>query len=304
MWLRKLFRSPWIRWLITLSLISYAISKLEMAQINEITSVRGISLLLCASAAFLIVAFFNAFRWTLVTRVLGCQIELVPAFRWTLIGHFFNQILPSSVGGDVVRGMLAARHVADKAAIVTSLVLERLVGLFALAILIAIGWFLAGICGVIAFIISANKLLGRFLRDRVGTGVRRLSIDARRLVRTRDMASFTFLIAFLMHYATLLLTMFVANQLGSTISFVEVLPIMPTILFVASLPISVSGWGIRETALAVEFSILGHQESIAVAISITLGLANFLSAVPGALIWASSPEVERGDPELVQARHS
>lgn len=322
MWLRKLFGSPWVRWLISVVLIAYAVSKLEMAQINEIASVRGVSLLLCASAVLLVVVFFNAFRWKLVTGILRCPIELGAAYRWTLIGHFFNQILPSSVGGDVVRGVLAARHVDDKAAIVTSLALERLVGLFALAILIAIGQpvlllrfndsaatgtvtlLVAGICCLIVLLVSADKLLGRFLRGRIETGVRRLSVDARKFVRARGLVSLTFLVAFMMHCAILVLTTFVANQLGSTISFLEVLLIMPTILLIASLPISVGGWGIREAALAVGFSMLGHQESIAVATSILLGLANFMSAVPGVLLWASSPVVDRGGPELVPTRNS
>jgi hypothetical protein len=70
--------------------------------------------------------------------------------------------------------------------------------------------------------------------------------------------------------------------------------VVPTIILIASLPISIGGWGVREAALAVGFSALGQPASVAVATSLIIGLANLVSALPGAAAWNWLPPAERG----------
>ena len=62
------------------------------------------------------------------------------------------------------------------------------------------------------------------------------------------------LVSFAMHGSNLVLTAALANQLGADISLLDVLLVVPTIILIASLPISIGGWGVREAALAVGFS--------------------------------------------------
>ena len=97
-----------------------------------------------------------------------------------------------------------------------------------------------------------------------------------------------------MHGSNLVLTAAVANQLGADISLLEVLLVVPTIILIASLPISIGGWGVREAALAVRFSGLGQPASVAVVTSLIIGLANLVSALPGAAAWNWAPPAERG----------
>src|SRR5436309_14228371 len=59
------------------------------------------------------------------------------ATRFNLFGAFFNQTLPSSIGGDAVRLWLVARGGAGWRAATYSIFVDRAVGLIALAILIA-----------------------------------------------------------------------------------------------------------------------------------------------------------------------
>ena len=56
--------------------------------------------------------------------------------RFNLIGTFFNQTLPSSIGGDAVRLWLVARGGAGWRAATYSIFVDRAIGLIALAIII------------------------------------------------------------------------------------------------------------------------------------------------------------------------
>src|SRR5262245_16135760 len=64
---------------------------------------------------------------------------VVASFQWTMIGHFFYQVFPSSVGGDVIRGVAGWSRDRDMGGAFSSIALERAVGLVALLALIAIG---------------------------------------------------------------------------------------------------------------------------------------------------------------------
>jgi uncharacterized protein (TIRG00374 family) len=136
---KNLLRSRALRWGVTLALLAYALSRLSADQIAEIASWRSVVLLLASSGVLLIVVGLNTVRWLLVARICRVQMPSWRSFQWTMIGHFFNQIFPSSVGGDVVRGILAGRGINDMGGAFSSIALERIVGLVALLALIAIG---------------------------------------------------------------------------------------------------------------------------------------------------------------------
>lgn len=63
--------------------------------------------------------------------------------------------------------------------------------------------------------------------------------------------------------------------------FVLVLPV----LFVASLPISLAGWGLRESAMVIALGQVGVDAVDAMAISIIFGLSFLLAGIPGGLLW-------------------
>jgi uncharacterized protein (TIRG00374 family) len=292
-------------------LLAYAISQLSADQIGEIASWKALVLLLASSAVLIVVVALNALRWLLVARICELQIPWGPSFQWTMIGHFFNQIFPSSVGGDVIRGVLAGRGIDDMGGAFSSIALERIVGLIALLALIAVGQplliarlhdqslsnlalvvILMSLCALAAAFVLA-KLIGDRRSGRLQAAAHRFAGDARRLMSSPLLTGLALLVSFLMHGSNLALTAAVANQLGADISLLDVLLVVPTIILIASLPISIGGWGVREAALAVGFSGLGQPVSVAVATSLIIGLANLVSALPGVAAWNWLPAAER-----------
>jgi glycosyltransferase 2 family protein len=292
-----------LRWGVTLALLAYALSRLSADQIAEIASWHSAVLLLASSVVLLIVVGLNTVRWLLVARICRVQMPSWRSFQWTMIGHFFNQIFPSSVGGDVVRGILAGRGINDMGGAFSSIALERIVGLVALLALIAIGQplliarlhdrslshlalaaILLSLCALVAAFVLAT-FVGNWRSGRLQAAAHRFAGDASRLIASPLLTALALLVSFVMHGSNLVLTAVVANQLGADVSLLDVLLVVPTIILIASLPISIGGWGVREAALAVGFSGLGQPASVAVATSLIIGLANLVSALPGAAAW-------------------
>jgi uncharacterized protein (TIRG00374 family) len=309
--LRNFLRSRALRWGVTLALLACAVSQLSADQIAEFASWNSAALLLASSLVLLMVVALNAARWLLVARICRVQMPWWQSFQWTMVGHFFNQIFPSSVGGDVVRGVLAGRGIDDMGGAFSSIALERVVGFIALLTLIAVGQplliarlhdqsisnlalavVLVSLCALAAAFVLA-KLVGDRRSGRLQAAAHRLASDTGRLMASPMMTALALLISFAMHGSNLVLTAAVANHLGADLSLLDVLLVVPTIILIASLPISIGGWGVREAALAIGFSGLGQPVSVAVATSLIIGLANLVSALPGAAAWSWLPPAER-----------
>ena len=80
--------------------------------------------------------FVGALRWREVSRLCQAPLTDLQAFRYNMIGAFFNQTLPSSIGGDAVRLWLVNRTGAGWRAATYSILTDRAIGLIALALII------------------------------------------------------------------------------------------------------------------------------------------------------------------------
>src|SRR4029078_13636173 len=82
---------------------------------------------------------FLAIRWKTIAVACGANLAFVPALQLSLIAAFFNQVLPSTVGGDGVRIWLLARRGATGWARATySVLIDRIVGVFTLALVVLV----------------------------------------------------------------------------------------------------------------------------------------------------------------------
>jgi uncharacterized membrane protein YbhN (UPF0104 family) len=67
-----------------------------------------------------------------------------------------------------------------------------------------------------------------------------------------------------------------------------VLFLMPPVLLVATVPISIAGWGVRETSMVVAFGYAGLAPSDGLALSILYGLLSFAVGALGGAVWIAS----------------
>jgi uncharacterized membrane protein YbhN (UPF0104 family) len=94
--------------------------------------------LLVAFLAYCAATFLTIARWYVLVRAQGLPFRFLDALRLGLIGTFFNNILPSSVGGDVIKAAFLAREQSRRTAAVTTVLMDRLIGLWGLFWLVAL----------------------------------------------------------------------------------------------------------------------------------------------------------------------
>jgi uncharacterized protein (TIRG00374 family) len=297
------------RWIFPAILAIYIVYGLVYGIFRDFFDTKYLTIIIFCLFGYLFILVLNAVRWVVVIRIYGVRLGLRLSFLWTLIGHFFNQVLPTSVGGDAVRIWQAARQIPLRFA-VSSVVVERLVGLIALLLLISaglpfvffrfeLGQFLI-VCGFVLFFVAGMGCFIFFDRNnskdtanKLVSIIKRTIFDARDLFKNPLILIISISISVVMHVINTLIAILVSRKLGADVNIVDIMLIMPSVMLVSSLPISIGGWGVREAGLALGFSMLGQPVAIAVATSIIIGLANLVSGLPGALAWALMPRAAR-----------
>jgi hypothetical protein len=84
-----------------------------------------------------------------------------------------------------------------------------------------------------------------------------------------------------------------ARAVEAQFEFVHALLLVLPVMLIATAPISIAGWGVRESALVLAFSYAGLPETDGLIVSILLGGVMFAVGIIGGIIWLASPESPR-----------
>src|SRR6516162_7546276 len=128
-----------MRLLVTAGLLWALLARADLSHLKEVVDHVSLPLLAAGLAALLATSPFSALRWHIVLRA-----ETTSPGPWTLlkivlVGLFFNQALPSGVGGDAIRAWRCHRLGIGVAAAIRSLVLDRVSGYVVMVVLFAAG---------------------------------------------------------------------------------------------------------------------------------------------------------------------
>ncbi|MGH9719082.1 MAG: lysylphosphatidylglycerol synthase transmembrane domain-containing protein [Bryobacteraceae bacterium] len=124
--------------LLAAALISWMIGsgKLNLAQVAG-AATHWPELLLMAAIVFGQLAL-TAWRWNVLLEAQGVRLTLREAFSLTMIGVLFNVVIPSSVGGDVIKGYYISRRTGDRTPhALATIFMDRIIGLLGLVVLAA-----------------------------------------------------------------------------------------------------------------------------------------------------------------------
>jgi uncharacterized membrane protein YbhN (UPF0104 family) len=268
-----------------------------------------------AVAVFLFQILICAFRWRSVLLAIRSDMDFKTVFRLFYIGAFFNQTLPSSVGGDAVRMYKAYRCGQTLSQAVNGVMLERAATVIALVlVVIAVQpFFLPGVdvataemmgsgVAVVGVVMAAglglllvlDRVLG-FLPHavsgwRLARGLAALASDARLVFLVPGRAVRVFGWSAAGHVNVTFGVFLIAQALGLNITFIDSLALVPPVLLVMTVPISIAGWGVREMAMVTMFGLIGVPKEGAMAMSLLFGLAAALTSLPGGVFWLTGGE--------------
>jgi uncharacterized protein (TIRG00374 family) len=246
-----------------------------------------------------------ALRWHLLLRARGRR---DPGLWWLFetysIALLLGQILPTAVGGDAVRAIDLSRRTGARAEAVSSVLVDRVVGLAALGALAACGALAGGtgigrgtaialglgvvlataLAAVALFSLRLRPLLRRFTplaeRLRVAAPLRAL-YHALHAYRGHPAAlALVFVLGVIAQGMRAISIWFLAQGMDLGLGFASLLVLCPILFLVTIVPVSLNGIGLREATFVVVLrgADVGREDAFA------LGLAFFaVGVITGAL---------------------
>lgn len=316
-------RKPWlavVKIIVSVGLLYLLSRNIDFAGLKATLLRMPLSAVAAAVALIALQTLLMGVRWWLVLSALWGPMPLARIVRLNFVGVFFNQVLPTSVGGDALRIWHVHRGGVRLRTAVKSVLLERIWGVLVLSLLVAAGllWLGGRIdnaplrLGLIAIlplgllgvgVLTSFDLMPVGLRRwRLLAALARLGGDARRLFLSPAVASPLFALSVAGHVLSALVVYALAAGLGLGLSPWVCLAVVPSVLLTMLIPLSFAGWGLREGAMVVMLGYLGTAADAALAISLVFGVAMILAALPGCLFWlqwreapAAAPSPEAGD---------
>jgi uncharacterized membrane protein YbhN (UPF0104 family) len=292
---------------ISLLLLYLSLRSVNLAALGERISRLNIAWIAAALLLQALQVALQAFRWRAIVMQCGANLAPRAALRINFIAQFFNQVLPSTVGGDAARIWLLARAGGGWASATYSVLIDRIVGIFALAIIViaCLPWTLAlvqdpiarsimlligagAVAGGGAFVMIGRlrwPLLERFAPSRHLVEVSR---TAWRVCRSWTSAGTVFALSFAIHLLTITSAWCIAQSVGATASFALLLFLIPPVILIATVPISIAGWGLREGSMIVAFTYAGLAAGDGLIVSVLIGLTAFAVGAVGGIIWILS----------------
>lgn len=271
--------------------------------------------LLAALTVYAVTVMASTWRWRLLLDAQDVRLTHRALFNSFLVANFFNNFLPSNVGGDVIRIRDTAGAAGSKTLAATVVLVDRGLGLLGLVLIAAAGASLAvglhgygvlpiwpsslwGIFAIGAAVtipaMYAPKVLGRLVRilswfDQEWIG-NRLQTLTHTLDRFRQKpaallgcfgGALVVQVLFVLFYAA------VVQALRIPVTVMDLALIVPLSLIVQMLPVSINGFGLREATFSLYFIRIGLPIESAVLLSLVgLGLTMFFS-LSGAVIYVS-----------------
>lgn len=306
-----------------LILITLLIARVDrQAVIVTFTHLR-VDYYLLALALFFLSIVVSAYRWQMILSATGATPSIGQLTAINLIGNFFSNFLPTAVGGDVVRiTELAYQGRTDHHHNISTVMLDRLIGLISLAIMAAIA-LIAGfstvqnmavrmiVVGAIVglaggWVLFFNKTLMRKFQWLVRLpGLRRLEPTCVRLYQSlyelhsrQQLLRSSVAISLSLQSIEVVAVLLMARSLGIELSALYFFLFLPLIWTVTMIPLSLNGLGLREGAFTFFFGLAGVAAPAAVALSFLVYSARLSSGLVGGLLYARASVGRQAQPVI------
>lgn len=303
--------------LVSAGLLYWVLQGANLKEIFETIKSANVLLLLAAFSTFILGYFLTATRWLTLLRAQGADAPMFLLIQSYMVALFFNNFLPSLIGGDVVRVYDSWRISKSKSQAVTVIFVDRFLGLLALVLLalsamllsdtvaakiplvhvwLALGavamlsltllifyppeWLLSGI--------GRMRLpLPRSLIDLLGNILKAfLSFRGRHDVLIRALS-----ISLLLQTNVVIHFYLVAMALNFPIPFSAFFLIIPVSVLIMMVPVSINAIGVREGVFLFFFSMYGVSGSESVAFSWTIYGFILIQGLFGGLVFAFRKEI-------------
>ena len=295
-----------IKGLLTAVLLWAAFRTVDVGAVSKLLSGMNPWWALAAVGMTGLIIAADAILFSVVMRTFDRRVSGRTAFFYSLVGWFFSNVAPSTVGGDIFRGVQLSRVGTPVGAAVRVILAIRLLSLATLVAVMFAGFplavrlvhdqrdiaFLGAVLVVSAVALLAIYLLAHFrwsfpaldrwaIVDRVKT----VSRDFQAFLRPSREVGSAWVSSAAQHIFRVGALACLAAGLGLAISFETLFALTPAALLVAMVPISFGGWGVRELTFVYFLGMAGVSAEAALSLSIAFGLLRIVVGAIGGVTW-------------------
>jgi uncharacterized membrane protein YbhN (UPF0104 family) len=238
---------------------------------------------------------FTVLRWWRLLIAAGCRARPFQSLRLTLLGMFFNIVVPGLTGGDVIKAVLVAReNPGKKTEAVISVFVDRIIGILVLAgiaavVIVAsgnpafdpirapvIGATIAGVGGALVYVNGSLRRwigLDRVLAKLPG-GALFAKVDSAVVVYAKHPWELlgALVCSIGNHLCVVLGVLAIGRAFGDTVRALDYFVAVPVANIATALPLSPGGWGLGEAVFGTLWEMPGGSASLGIATSVTFRL--------------------------------
>ena len=277
--------------------------RMDWRQLGEAFSALDARLWALALLALVFAQLISGLRWQMLAAPLGFDAPYRRYASLYFIGMFFNLVLPTSVGGDVVRAWYLGASKESRIASFCSVIADRASGLGVLVALACVAalflpttpppWMVTILTtlGVGLLVGLPVFLLGHdWMRRRYrGEKFRPLIDLVSHLRGAPGVLGITTALSLLVQLASAAQVWLVARGLGLDVSFGYFAVVVPLVSLLTLVPLSVNGMGLREVGLVVLLAPVGVSEAQAVSLSLLYFAVSLAVSLAGGGFYLAGP---------------
>ncbi|HEC82528.1 MAG TPA: flippase-like domain-containing protein [Thermoplasmatales archaeon] len=272
--------------------------------LNEISKTI-LSLFILALAIENLGVFLSAKRWQILLFDSGLKLNYKEALSFYYIGSFFNTMMPSSFGGDIIKAYKLGKKTSSIEAF-SSVVMDRIAGLIAVIIiatisisfyyfLIPLNTLIISMFIIISFVILISiiiktslieKLIMIFL-NKLGKIGKFLLDVTKSIKKHRNIKIWCYIISIsILYHLMLVINNYILSlSIGIKTNFIYFLIFVPVSQILVSLPISIQGFGVREGSYSMLFSSVGIDYSSAFSLGFLNQIVKVLTSIIGGVVY-------------------
>lgn len=298
-------------WLFTLAklalsalAISYVAFTVDLAAAWQHMIEQSPALLAAATVILVGQIILGGLRWHVILASLGARTSAPESLRTFYVAAFFsNWLWGAAVAGDAMRAWLALPMRLSAMAAISSIILDRAMAVAGVAVLVIvtapllaarIGFAAAASISAaaaltillgISVLVQLDRLPLNWQRNRSLRALLTLSVATRTIFLRPKTGLSALGLAAAAQFALSLSAYLLAWSMSIGLSLLDCLVLIQPVVLFTALPISIGGWGVRETAMIGLLAVAGVPASAALALSVQLGLLSMLAALPGLGMW-------------------
>lgn len=291
-------------------LLIWILRRSNLGEVLEAAAEASIPLLLGAYVLNFVGVLINAARWRGLLHTHGAEIPLWVLVKSVMVGVFFNNFLPSTIGGDTMRAYDSFR-ISKRTGTMSSVVVDRLLGLLVLSLFALASvpfapqltgsvpllpvWIVAGVAILIGlswaiFLAPSGGLVPSLLArlpDKIARRARDVLGAFRAYAGQRSALAQALGWSLLLQTNVVIYYVVVARALGLEVPLLHFFLIVPLAMYIMMVPITVNGIGLRENVFALFLGAYAIGNADAVAYAWLVYVGGLIQGVLGGLVYAA-----------------